>query len=162
MFNKNERQMKALKITGVILITLISLALIGMKSTGISPITFGFHDYIQNEDDLAISGYDPVAYFSSQKPIKGNKRISYVFKDVKWLFSSQRNLIEFKSNPAKYTPVAGGHCVFAVSKGFSAPGNPEFWDIKNDKLVFYSDQSVKEECQPNLDDIIKTSTQNWQ
>ena len=42
--------------------------------------------------NLAIGGFDTVAYFSENKPVKGDSDFSLEYKDVEWQFSSQENL----------------------------------------------------------------------
>lgn len=62
----------------------------------------------QNEDytksNVAIDGYDPVAYFKYSKPVKDKKEFSYAWKGVTWNFAGSENLNEFKSNPDSFDP----------------------------------------------------------
>jgi len=55
----------------------------------------------------AIRGYDPVAYFSEGKPVKGEEKLVYNWNNANWYFSSQQNLDLFKANPEKYAPQYG-------------------------------------------------------
>ena len=75
--------------------------------------------------DKAIRGYDTVAYFTENKPVKGAEEFSYEYKGAQWLFSSAENLELFKAEPEKYAPQYGGYCAYAVSKGSTAPIKPE-------------------------------------
>src|SRR5688572_2151037 len=72
----------------------------------------------------AIRGYDPVAYYTEGKPIKGNDMLMYQWKNANWYFSSQQNLDLFKSDPDKYSPQYGGYCAFGLSNGYKAPTDP--------------------------------------
>jgi hypothetical protein len=67
---------------------------------------------------LAIRGYDPVAYFTEQKPVKGSGQVHYFWIGATWLFASAVNRDQFASNPARYAPQYGGYCSYAVSKGY--------------------------------------------
>lgn len=58
---------------------------------------------------LAVKGYDVVAYFTMDKPVKGTKAFSYKWKDATWRFSSQEHLDLFKAAPEKYAPQYGGY-----------------------------------------------------
>lgn len=40
--------------------------------------------YIQ--DGLAVSGYDPVAYFTQDKPVEGSAEFSLTWADAEWRF----------------------------------------------------------------------------
>jgi YHS domain-containing protein len=58
---------------------------------------------------LAVKGYDPVAYFTANRPIKGSAEFEYRWQGVKWRFSSAENLEIFKAAPEKYAPQYGGY-----------------------------------------------------
>ena len=58
---------------------------------------------------LAVKGYDPVAYFNANRPIKGSAEFEYRWQGVKWRFSSAENLESFKAAPEKYAPQYGGY-----------------------------------------------------
>ena len=51
---------------------------------------------------IAIKGYDPVSYFTSQTPTKGSKKFQFKYQGANWRFSSQENLELFKADPEKY------------------------------------------------------------
>jgi len=58
---------------------------------------------------LAIKGYDPVAYFTMDKPVKGEKDFEIDWKGAKWRFSSAEHLNRFRDAPEKYAPRYGGY-----------------------------------------------------
>lgn len=89
---------------------------------------------------LAIEGYDPVAYFVSNKAIEGGKDISTVYDGITYRFSSVQNRDAFKENPAKYEPQYGGWCAYAMgSTGEKVEIDPETFKIVNGKLyLFYN------------------------
>ena len=72
----------------------------------------------------AIQGYDPVAYFTDQKPVKGSDKYTFEWKGVTWHFASAKNVETFKDNPAQYTPQYGGYCAYAVAYGYTAKIDP--------------------------------------
>ncbi|GAL19227.1 hypothetical protein JCM19235_2650 [Vibrio maritimus] len=72
----------------------------------------------------AIRGYDPVAYFTEGKPVKGDSDYTYSWNDAEWYFSSQENLSLFTANPEKYAPQYGGYCAWAVSKAIPRKSIP--------------------------------------
>lgn len=92
------------------------------------------------DDGVAISGYDPVAYFKSNKAIKGKKDLSVHQQGVIYYFSSTGNREEFKKNPARYEPEYGGWCAYAMgAKGEKVSIDPETFKILNGKLyLFYN------------------------
>lgn len=92
------------------------------------------------DDGLAIKGYDPVAYFTKNKAIKGSKSISVYHQGATYYFSSVENKELFKANPSKYEPEYGGWCAYAMGKnGEKVSVDPGTFKIINDKLyLFYN------------------------
>jgi hypothetical protein len=42
----------------------------------------------KDEDNIAILGYDPVAYFTEGGPVEGKEEFSYIWQDAGWRFST--------------------------------------------------------------------------
>jgi YHS domain-containing protein len=96
-------------------------------------------------DNLAIRGYDPVAYFTESAPVKGSAAYEYQWKGATWRFSSAENLQRFKENPEAYAPQYGGYCAKALSDGVLASTVPDAWKIVDGKLYLnYSQQAQAE------------------
>lgn len=92
------------------------------------------------QSTLAIQGYDPVAYFKSNKAIKGKKELSYVFDGITYHFTTKENKDDFQKSPQKYEPQYGGWCAYAMgSVGEKVEINPETFKIVDGKLyLFYN------------------------
>ncbi|MFT3678894.1 MAG: YHS domain-containing (seleno)protein [Ferruginibacter sp.] len=92
------------------------------------------------ENGLAIQGYDPVAYFTKNKAVKGKKEFSTYYQGSTYYFSSAENKEAFKNNPSKYEPEYGGWCAYAMgAKGEKVAIDPETFKITNGKLyLFYN------------------------
>lgn len=91
-------------------------------------------------NNLAISGYDPVAYFTIKKAVKGKSAYSITEKNVTYHFSSKENMEAFVKNPSMYEPEYGGWCAYAMgATGEKVPVDPETFKIINNKLyLFYN------------------------
>lgn len=89
---------------------------------------------------LAIGGYDPVAYFTSNKAMEGKKEISLAYEGITYRFATIKNKDAFNVNPAKYEPQYGGWCAYAMgAKGEKVEVDPETFKIVNGKLyLFYN------------------------
>ncbi len=153
--------MKALKILVIAIFGLFVLAFVGMKISGISPVGFGMHDAIQQSNDKAIGGYDPVAYFTQGEAVMGNHTICTEWEGSTWCFASEEHKNMFVANPEQYVPACGGHCVLAASTGFAAPGNPESWSIEDGQLYFYSGEEIKQEVQKNIEAVKSGIEEKW-
>jgi hypothetical protein len=95
---------------------------------------------VNADTGLALSGFDPVAYFTDSTPRLGRPDLEFAQGGAVWRFSNIGNLAAFKANPQTYTPHFGGYDPVGVARDRSVPGNPQFWAIVADRLyLFYSD-----------------------
>jgi YHS domain-containing protein len=92
------------------------------------------------EKKVAIQGYDPVAYFTQKKAVKGKAAIAATYEGVTYNFSSQANKEVFAKNPSGYEPQYGGWCAFAMGDyGEKVEVNPETFKVLDGKLyLFYN------------------------
>jgi YHS domain-containing protein len=89
------------------------------------------------KNGIALSGYDPVSYYSS-KPVKGKKDLALKYKSVVYLFSTQTNLDKFKTDPTRYEPAYGGWCAYAMGeRGEKVEIDPETYKIIHGKVYLY-------------------------
>ena len=97
-------------------------------------------EYNLEKTGLAIQGYDPVAYFVSNKAVEGKNDITTVYNGVTYRFATVQNRDAFKASPAKYEPQYGGWCAYAMgAKGEKVEIDPETFKIINGKLfLFYN------------------------
>jgi len=92
---------------------------------------------------VAIKGYDPVAYFTQSKPVKGSSTFTHHWMNSTWWFASAEDRDEFARDPEKYAPQYGGYCACGVSQGHTAPIDPEAWTIIEGKLYLNYSKGVK-------------------
>jgi YHS domain-containing protein len=92
------------------------------------------------DGELALEGYDPVAYFKLNKAVKGKKELAVFHQGVVYHFSSTENKEEFKKNASRYEPEYGGWCAYAMgAKGEKVSIDPETFKILHGKLyLFYN------------------------
>ena len=117
------------------------------------------------KNDLAIEGYDPVAYFSEHLPIKGSSELTYIYEGAKYYFASFENKTMFVEDPTRYLPQYGGWCAYAIGKSAKKVNvNPKSFHVRKNKLyLFYKKGSYdaldkwkeKEEVRNNAD-------KNWE
>ncbi len=111
--------------------------------------------------NLAVGGYDPVAYFDAGAPAKGSKEFSFDYNGATWRFASAENLEKFKASPAAYAPQYGGYCAWAVSQNYTAPGNPENWSVRGGKLYLNYNDKVQSDWLKDPDGFIAKANANW-
>lgn len=92
------------------------------------------------KNGLALDGYDPVAYFKTNKAVKGKQELAVAFEGLLYYFASKENKELFKQSPAQYEPQYGGWCAYAMgSSGEKVEVDPETFKVKDGKLyLFYN------------------------
>ena len=117
------------------------------------------------ENKVAIQGYDPVAYFTQKKAVKGKKELAVTYEGVIYYFSSQANKEAFTKTPNSYEPQYGGWCAYAMgANGEKVEINPETFKIVNGKLfLFYNAYFNNTLKSWNKDEVnlIRKSIINW-
>jgi len=93
--------------------------------------------------DTAILGYDPVAYFTDGRPVKGQDALAYEWMGAKWKFASQAHLDLFKASPEKYSPQYGGYCAYGVSQDNLVGIEPDKFKVEGGKLYLNYDADVQ-------------------
>ena len=109
----------------------------------------------------AIKGYDPVAYFTEGKPVKGDSDYSLDWNGATWQFSSADNLKAFTDNPDQYAPQYGGYCAWAVSQGYTAKIDPDAWTVHDGKLYLNYSKGVRSQWSGDIPGNIKKGDANW-
>lgn len=116
-------------------------------------------------DNLAISGYDPIAYFKQNKAVKGGKGFSAIYQGVTYYFSTQANKEAFLKNPSVYEPQYGGWCAYAMgAKGEKVEVDPETFKIIEGKLyLFYNAYFINTLKSWNKDErnLKERADRNW-
>lgn len=117
--------------------------------------------YTKLFSNLAVEGYDPVAYFEAGEPAKGSKEFSYEYNGAEWRFVSADNLEAFKADPEAYAPQYGGYCAWAVSQNYTARGNPKNWSIVDGKLYLNYNDEIQARWEKDIPGFIALADDNW-
>ena len=110
---------------------------------------------------LALEGYDPVAYFTEGAPRKGDPKLSATYKGAEFRFASAASRARFKANPEAYLPQYGGYCAWAVSRNYTAKGDPNAWKIVGGKLYLNYDAAIQKRWAADIPGNIAKGDQNW-
>ena len=97
---------------------------------------------VNDDTGLAISGFDPVAYFTDAKPKIGLPQHELQLDGAVWRFRNEGNRAAFAEHPEVYLPRFGGYDPVAIARGVSVPGHPLFWTVTGERLyLFYSGEA---------------------
>ena len=112
---------------------------------------------------VAIMGYDPVAYFTEGKPVKGSEKFSYDWLGTPWHFASENHQQMFISEPDKYAPQYGGYCAPEVATTGSATINidPKAFKIIDGKLYLVYDPGSAAFFEDNSKELVPKANDNW-
>lgn len=113
------------------------------------------------KNGIALQGYDPVAYFTSQTAQKGTDTITASHNGVEYHFVSEENKQLFLNNPSQYEPQFGGYCAYGMSKGYKAPIDPNAFTIVDGKLYLNYNLSVRTEWAKEKEQRIPQAEANW-
>ena len=117
--------------------------------------------YTGTFSNLAVSGYDPVAYFTEGKPVQGSSSFEHEWNGATWRFANAKNLEAFKADPEAYAPQYGGYCAWAVSQGYTASADPNAWRIVGKKLYLNYDREVQKTWEKDAAGNIVKADENW-
>jgi YHS domain-containing protein len=111
--------------------------------------------------NIALEGYDTVAYFTTKSPIKGSERFKTLYRGAEFRFASSENLARFKADPAAYAPQYGGYCAWAVSNGYTAKGDPKYWRVVGGKLYLNYNADIQAKWSKDIPGHIKSADSHW-
>ena len=109
----------------------------------------------------ALQGYDPVTYFTADRPQRGRPEYSAAHAGATYHFVSKDNQSRFAAEPQKYAPQFGGHCAYAASRGYKAPGSPMDYQIVDGKLYMNFNADVHKQWQEDVRANIAKGERNW-
>jgi YHS domain-containing protein len=114
-----------------------------------------------DKNGVAIQGYDPVAFFTQNKPVRGNSQFQSSYKGAIYYFASAEDKAAFDTTPAKYEPQFGGFCAYGVSIGKVVPIRVEAFQIVNGRLLLQYDLDVKDKFNKDQAGNLDKADENW-
>jgi YHS domain-containing protein len=109
----------------------------------------------------AIAGYDPVAYFTDGKPVKGQAGITYEWNGAVWHFATAEHRNLFAADPARYAPQYGGWCAYGWSQGYPAEIDPQAWSVVDGKLYLNYNAKVRTTWNQKQAQYIRQANENY-
>jgi enamine deaminase RidA (YjgF/YER057c/UK114 family) len=118
-----------------------------------------------DEPRLSISGYDPVAYFTEERPIQGKAEFEYLWRKLRWRFASGEHRDLFINDPKRYAPQYDGYCAMGTSNDAAAHKDtvdPEAWAIVDGKLYLAHNRYWIEQWREKAQEYIRRADASWQ
>jgi hypothetical protein len=134
------------------------LTILGASATWAgSPVNTGYFG------DVAIMGYDTVAYFTEGRATKGSPDISYQWLGATWEFANAEHRDAFAATPIRYAPQYGGLCALGVANSErSVNVDPEAWRIVDGKLyLFFGKAGLEQDWDSNPAAVVAKADAKW-
>jgi YHS domain-containing protein len=93
---------------------------------------------------IAIMGYDPVAYYTTQDAVLGSPTHETLWNGVVWRFANAANKAVFEDDPQVYAPALGGFDPIGKDRGQNVGGNPHIFSMKDNRLYFFYNTQNRE------------------
>ena len=116
---------------------------------------------VYSDSSGAIRGYDPVAYFTQSRPVKGSREFTHRWNGATWRFASAENRDRFAAEPEKYAPQYGGYCAYGVASGYAVKIEPDAWSVVDGRLYLNYDRGVQKSWQADVPGYIRKADANW-
>ena len=116
----------------------------------------------KDAEDLAIRGYDTVAYFTEGRPVEGSPEFEHVWQEARWRFASAEHRALFAGDPDRYAPRFGGFCTGGVGLGRLSPIDPEAWVIVEGRLYLHYDKEGRDETAADPKAHIAAAAERWE
>lgn len=110
---------------------------------------------------LALSGADPVAYFTDGKPVFGRPDLELSDFGTVWRFRNEGNKAAFIAHPEVYKPRFGGYDPVAIGRERSVRGHPLIWSVTGERLYLFYSEADRAAFLAEPDRIIATAERKW-
>ncbi|MFG1260955.1 YHS domain-containing (seleno)protein [Xanthobacter flavus] len=114
-----------------------------------------------DQTGLMLQGYDPVAYFTDAKPVKGSEQISAEYQGGRYNFASAAHKDLFVKHPAKYVPAFGGFCAMGTVFDKKLEGDPTLWRVVDGRLYLNVNADVAKKWAQDVPGNIAKANVEW-
>jgi YHS domain-containing protein len=136
---------------------ILSLILCGIVLYAVSASADEFFE----RNGVAIGGYDPVAYFDEERPVKGAPEFRAEFQGATFQFASADHRDRFAAKPEEFAPQYGGYCAYGTAKGYKAKIDPEAFTVVQGKLYLNYSDAVQTRWLSDIPGYIQQADANW-
>lgn len=126
-----------------------------------SQIYFADSLIFDDEQGLALGGYDPVTYIKQRRAVIGHKDFKLEWAGATWNFTSLANREDFAKSPDRFAPQYGGYDTLGIIKGYTRPSNPLIWEVKAGRLYLFYSAEGRTYWNQNLGENLLKANANW-
>ena len=93
--------------------------------------------------NLMLGGHDPVAYFTTGRPVPGRADIKAGHGELNYRFASDEDRRQFITSPERYVPQFGAFCAQHMASAVPVPASADVFKIIDGKLYLFADARAK-------------------
>jgi YHS domain-containing protein len=139
-----------------------SAALVLLFIVGVACVRTAVAALVVNQaTGLAISGFDPVAYFTETKAESGRAEFELSADGAVWRFRNEGNRAAFAKHPEVYRPAFGGYDPVAIGRERAVPGHPLFWTISGERLYLFYTEDDRSEFLADPARVLMAAERKW-
>ncbi len=116
---------------------------------------------VSGASKVAVSGFDPVAFFTDAKPLNGSPFISAEHEGATYFFTNEEHKKLFVADPAKYAPQFGGYCAFGVALDKLFPVDISTWQVRDGKLYLNLNPDILKKFNAGFNENLAKANKNW-
>jgi YHS domain-containing protein len=110
---------------------------------------------------VGLHGYDPVAYFTDGKAVKGDPQYHSKYDGATYYFQSADDKAAFDKEPQRYVPQYGGYCAMAMTMGKLEDGDPNYFFVYDGKLFLQRNEKAHMMFSKDPEGNRKKADENW-
>jgi YHS domain-containing protein len=113
------------------------------------------------KNGLALQGFDPVAYFTQNTPVKGKSEFKSVHDGALYYFASEEDKALFDKDPKKYEPSYGGFCAYGVSRNKLVEIDPGAFQVVDGRLLLQYSKGIRDDFNKDAKANLSKADANW-
>ena len=114
-----------------------------------------------DKSGLALQGYDPVAFFTDGRPVKGDAKFACKRDGAVYFFATREHREAFAAAPEKYEPEFGGYCAFGVSRDRLVEIDPAAFQLVDGKLLLQYSKGIRDDFNRDAKANLAKARANW-
>ena len=146
--------MKTVILMWVALLALASAGWTDSQNGSLSPTS-------KDRRGAALRGYDAVAYFTEQQPVKGAPAFRSRHEGADYYFASADNKAAFDADPSRYVPAYGGYSGYQVATDQLKEPKAKHWSITEGRLVLESSKKDLAAWNRDPEGNLARADRNW-
>jgi YHS domain-containing protein len=147
---------------------LLSLVLFGISALALSSVIVRGQSSAQTKtlvnvdaQGVGAHGYDPVAFFTEGKAVRGAPQWQSAYGGATYYFQSSADRGLFDKEPAKYAPQYGGYCAMALTMGKLEDVDPNYFLVHEGKLLLQRNEKAHMMFSKDPEGNHRKADQNW-